>query len=108
MKIIRNNYIPFRGFKAFNFAGIILFVRGDAKLSEEDMNHELIHSAQWRELWYVGFVLWYCIEWVIRLFEYVEGKVAYRNISFEREAYANQSNLNYLKTRKRFSFLKYI
>lgn len=108
MKIIRNPYIPFKGFKAFNFAGILLFVRGDAHLSEVDMNHENIHSAQWKGLWYIGTILLYCIEWIIRLFEYKELHAAYRNISLEREAYANQSNLTYLETRKRFSFIKYL
>ena len=37
------------------------------------------------------------------------GKVkAYRSISFEQEAYDNQNNLNYLKNRKRFNWVKYI
>jgi len=31
----------------------------------------------------------------------------YMNISFEKEAYANENNLDYLKTRKPFQFLKY-
>jgi len=33
---------------------------------------------------------------------------AYRNISFEREAYDNDDNLNYIKERKHYSWLKYI
>ena len=37
------------------------------------------------------------------------GKVkAYRSISYEQEAYDNQNNLNYLKNRKRFNWVKYI
>ena len=82
----------------------ILFVRGNARLSEKTINHEAIHTAQWRELWYVGFLLWYLVEWLIRL---TKGN-AYRNISFEREAYANDGNFTYLETRKRFAFIKYI
>lgn len=103
MKIIRNNIIPFSGFRAMNLFGI-LFVRGNARLSEKTINHEAIHTAQWRELWYVGFLLWYLVEWLIRL---LKGN-AYRNISFEREAYANDGNFTYLETRKRFAFIKYI
>jgi hypothetical protein len=34
--------------------------------------------------------------------------LAYRNLSFEREAYVNESNLEYLETRKYFSFLNYL
>jgi hypothetical protein len=44
MKIIRNNIIPFKGYKAMNLFGI-LFVRGDTKLTDIDINHEAIHSA---------------------------------------------------------------
>lgn len=107
MKIIQNKwinrYIPFPGFRAINLFGI-LFVRGDKELSEVTLNHESIHSAQWKELWYIGFLLWYVIEWLIRL---PKGN-AYRNISFEREAYDNDENLSYLKNRKRFNFLNYL
>ena len=103
MKIIRNNIIPFSGYKAMNLFGV-LFVRGNAKIDEVTINHESIHTTQWKELWYIGFVLWYVIEWLIRL---PKGN-AYRNISFEREAYANDKNLTYLQTRERFAFIKYI
>lgn len=103
MKIIRNNILPFKGFSAMNLLGI-LFVRKNARLSEKTLNHERIHTAQWRELWYVGFFLWYLVEWIVRL---PKGN-AYRNISFEREAYANDNNSTYLETRKRFAFVKYM
>ncbi len=126
MKIIRNNIIPFSGYKAMNLFGV-LFVRGNARIDDITLNHESIHSAQIAEvmiasvpfallLWlftniWIGlllviasYYLWYVIEWLIRL---PKGN-AYRNISFEREAYVNQDNLNYLKSRRRFVFLKYI
>lgn len=103
MKIIRNNILPFKGFSAINLFGI-LFVRKNARLSEKTLNHERIHTAQWRELWYVGFLLWYLVEWLIRL----PFGNAYRNISFEREAYANDDNSTYLETRNRFAFVKYL
>ena len=34
--------------------------------------------------------------------------LTYRNISFERECYDNQHNLDYLKTRKFFNWINYI
>ena len=34
--------------------------------------------------------------------------MAYLNISFEKEAYQNDYNLEYLKYRKRFAFIKYL
>ena len=75
------------------------------KLAPRIINHESIHIEQQKELLVIGFYLWYLIEWVIRLF--MKGN-AYKNISMEREGYENRKNLEYLKTRKRFSFLRYI
>lgn len=104
MKIIYNNIIPLPGFKAINLFGV-LFVRKRCTMSDTDLNHEAIHTAQMKEMWYVFFYLWYLIEWVIRLFK--KGN-AYRNISFEQEAYDNQSWLKYLENRPRFAWLDYI
>lgn len=104
MKIIRNNIIPFKGFKAINLFGV-LFVREDAYMSCYDINHEDIHTQQMKEMLYVFFYLWYVIEWIIRLFG---NNNAYRNISFEKEAYENQYNLNYLNNRNNFDFIKYL
>ena len=107
MKIIRNNIIPFSDFRAMNLFGV-LFVRGNAQINERTIRHETIHTAQMKELWYVFFYLWYVTEWLIRLFAFKGRKYAYKNISFEREAYVNQDDLNYFKNRKRFDFVKYI
>lgn len=104
MKIIYNNIIPFDGYLAINLFGI-LFVRSEYKgqLSERVVNHESIHTAQMKELWYIPFYIWYVIEWFILLFKY--GDNAYRNIRFEKEAFENEKNLDYLKTRKKFNYL---
>ena len=107
MKIVYNNIIPFNGFKAVNLFGI-LFVRNGASLDEEDINHERIHTEQMKELLYVGFYLWYVIEWVVRLCQYGDSHTAYRNISFERESYAMQGIPDYLDSRPRFAFLSYL
>lgn len=110
MKIVYNKVIPFKGFLAINLFGI-LFVRKNKDgsnpiLSDTTMNHESIHTAQMKELGYVFFYLLYFIEWVIRLF--INMPYAYRAISFEQEAYQNEDNLDYLKTRKHYSWIKYI
>ena len=102
MIIFKNNIIPFKGFSAIYLFGL-LFTKKD--LSRTEINHELIHERQAREMLFVFFYLWYLIEWLIRL----TGKGnAYHNISFEREAYTNQNNLLYLSRRKMFNFIKYI
>ena len=61
MKIIKNKIIPFKGFKAINLFGI-LFVRGDSEVDSTTVNHELIHTAQMKELLYIFFYLWYVID----------------------------------------------
>lgn len=107
MKIIRNKVIPFKGFKAINLFGV-LFVRKEAVLSEADINHEAIHTAQMKEMLYVGFYLWYAVEWLVRLIRFRDTHSAYRNVSFEREAYANQADLEYLQQRKQWSWTSYL
>lgn len=107
MKIVRNNIIPFKGYKAVNLFGI-LFVRGDAVISSTDINHEEIHTAQMKEMLYVFFYLWYVVEWLVRLVRYRNAHTAYRNIGFECEAYMNQGSMGYLQGRGRYAWVKYL
>jgi hypothetical protein len=104
VKIVRTTILPFRGYSAINLLGV-LFVHPGVYLSHELMNHERIHSAQQREMLFVFFYLAYLMEWLMRL--PMRGN-AYRNISFEREAYANQRNLNYLKERPLYAWRHYM
>lgn len=104
MFIIRNRYVPFKRFNAINLFGV-LFTRPEAEMDELLLNHERIHTRQMLEMLVVGFYLWYVIEWLIRLT--MKGN-AYRNISFEREAYKNEHNLKYLQSRKWFAWTHYL
>ncbi|MFG6425732.1 hypothetical protein [Lepagella muris] len=106
MKIIYNKIIPFgRGMYVINLFGV-LFAKGPC--NKFIINHELIHTAQIKELGYIPFYILYVIEWVFRLFQYGSSLKAYFNISFEREAYACQDDLDYLKTRRHYSFIRYV
>jgi hypothetical protein len=71
------------------------------------INHELIHFYQQMELFFIPFVFIYYTEFLIRFIQYKDVQIAYRNISFEREAYQNEADYEYLKIRKWFSFIKY-
>lgn len=107
MKIKYSSIIPFKGFYAINLFGTF-FIRKEYKympVSETTINHESIHTAQMKEIGYIFFYIWYFIEWLLLLF--TVGKEAYYWISFEREAYDNEDNLNYLKERKHYSWFKY-
>lgn len=104
MKIFRSKVVPFRGFAAINLLGV-LFVRPGVYLSSELMNHERIHSAQMREMLWMPFYVWYLVEWLCRL---PRRGSAYRNISFEREAYAHQRDPQYLQRRRHYAWLHYL
>lgn len=107
MVIIRNNLIPFKGYKVLNLFGI-LFVRKDEMVDDIDINHERIHTAQMLEMLVVFFYLWYVVEYIIiRMFHRKQGD-AYHDVSFEEEAYRNEIDFNYLYHRKYYAWIKYV
>ena len=69
-----------------------------AKLTDIDINHERIHLRQQAEMLVLPFVIWYFTEWAVK--SLIGWKDAYRDISFEREAYENERDLGYLSNRK--------
>ena len=108
-----------------------------SKLSESEMpqyvrNHECTHSRQWIETtvasgfllfllvalagvnaWWLAlsafvFYLWYGLEYLIRLCILRDGNKAYRAVSFEQEAYANEKYANYNENAGYFSWVKYL
>lgn len=72
------------------------------------LNHERIHLRQQIQMLILPFYIWYGMEYVVRLIQFRNSNKAYRNLSMEREAYTNESNLDYLKTHGFWSFLKYL
>jgi hypothetical protein len=79
----------------------------DEKLSQI-INHESIHIIQQKELLVIIFYLWYFLEFSIRYLKTFNFDKAYYSISFEKEAYENEKNSEYIKNRKLWSFLKYL
>jgi len=57
------------------------------------LNHERIHIAQQKDLLVLFFYIWYVIEFLI----HENWNTAYKNISFEREAYDKENELSYIK-----------
>jgi hypothetical protein len=93
------------------------FLEKNPAASHRMINHERIHTMQGQELLWIFFYLFYVIEWLFRLVQYrnaktSEGKkdrnAAYRNISFEREAYANEQDQLYREYRAWFASFRYI
>lgn len=126
MKIIRNKFIPVPGFKAINLWGFV-FARKDAVIYNTTINHEAIHTRQiaevmalfaipfmlfniplaWLIPWVFSYYILYIVEFLIRFAIIRNWKAAYRSISFEREAYANEIDDGYLIGRGVFGFVRY-
>lgn len=89
-----------------NYLAICLFgfIFSVRPLNAEEVNHELIHAAQQKELLYIPFFIWYVIEWLVLLIKYRDRMEAYRNIRFEKEAYRHQRDINYLRNRKHYRY----
>ncbi len=100
VKVIKTKFAP-KGF-CLNFFGLLL-TRDTRWIDKYVVNHELIHTAQQKELLWVPFYIVYIIEWIIKLVKHCNWHKAYMDISFEKEAYANGHNLTYLSHRPHFA-----
>lgn len=104
-------------------AWFVLSKRDEDKTDQVDRNHETIHAMQWTEvtmlmgsilfalilvfdlslLWLIlspiAYYIIYVLEWLCKL----PFGNAYKSISFEQEAYANDEDINYCENRQLFS-----
>ena len=111
-------------------AWVLTKYKNDKDMPQHVRNHEAIHIRQWAECMIAsGVVIWvlvlfanisvwwlllsvcmfyvlYVLEWLFKLIFY--GKEAYRNLSFEREAYDSQLNGDYLANSGYFEWLHYL
>jgi len=92
-------------FEGFTFYPFILL---SGENTEKDIyNHELIHIQQTEETFFIGYILILVTQYTFNLCKYRNLYKAYRNLAFEKEAYDNMKNLDYLKSRKKFAWLTY-
>lgn len=89
--------LPARGMALYPF---ILIKDSSLKHNVILMNHEKIHLRQQLELFIIPFYLLYFLNYLINMMRYKKHHIAYLNIAFEREAYRNERNLQYLEKRK--------
>jgi len=106
--IFISKYLIPKGFVGITLYPFIFLKTKELKDNVVLVNHEKIHLKQQLELLIVFFYLFYIIEWMFKFLKYKNSKQAYYNLSFEREAYLNEKNLNYIKERKIAAFLKYL
>jgi len=102
-RLLKNTKIS--GITLFPF---ILLRKKEYRDNDVLINHEKIHLRQQLELLIIPFYIWYLSEYYIKYLKYKNPELAYRNISFEREAYENDQNLDYLRKRKFWSFINHL
>ena len=107
MIVLVNRFLLRKKFLGVALWPFVILKYKELKKDEVFLNHENIHLRQQLELLIIPFYLWYGFEFVIRLFQYKNRNLAYRNISFEREAYENEKDLDYLQKRSFWKFLFY-
>lgn len=124
MIIVYNKFIPFKGFIAMCVWPFI-FVRGNS-VRKNVLIHENIHAQQQMEMipltiflafsmfdsgcgWFSLLALplyyyVYALLWLLR----VKTEDPYTNNPMEQEAYANEFDEKYIKSRKPFAWVKYM
>ena len=131
MMIVRNSVIPFSGTIAITLWPFILVRRNTwTQFTNNVLRHKRIHGRQQVEMLLVGaavaailfvfgckwwnllalplFFWLYGLEWMLGLFWFGNSKEANLNISFEREAYDNEQDADYLKKRRPFASIRYL
>lgn len=108
MILIVNKYLLGKQFKGVSIWPFVILKTKELKDDQYFMNHEKIHLRQQIELFVLPFYIWYLVEYLFRLIQYRDAFLAYKNISFEREAYTQEMKEDYLSERKFWAFLQFL
>ena len=108
MILLVTKYLIPRGYSGFTVFPFVFIKDAKDKMDSILLNHEKIHLRQQIETGFLLFFIWYFLEFLIRLLIYRNRSKAYLNIGFEKEAYANEKDLNYLKKRSFWRFLEWV
>lgn len=101
-KVIQTRLVPEGDVIAITLFGLV-FTRRRADVDRRVLRHELIHCQQQLEWLYLPFFALYVAEWMWHLLRCRDTFKAYMQISFEREAYAHESDPDYLKHRRHYA-----
>ena len=108
MILIVNKRLLTGRFKGLSLWPFVILENDVLKKDKYFLNHEKIHLRQQLELLVLFFYVWYAIEFFVRYIDCRDAMLAYRNISFEREAYRREGDLKYLKNRPFWAFRKFL
>ena len=129
MRIISNKILPVKGFSAINLLGFVFTRLPADALPITTKRHEAIHTAQQYEILALSalislvlcniFASWwyllacvimplaiYLLAWIVELL-LPPYDSAYKDSLFEREAYANSGDPDYLVNRSPFAWISY-
>ncbi|NER11723.1 hypothetical protein SAMN06265375_10528 [Muriicola jejuensis] len=106
--VIISKYFFYRNYVGLSLWPFIILKNPELSQDRVLINHERIHLRQQEELFILPFYFWYLLEWSLKTCWYLNSYKAYRNLSFEREAYSHESDPTYLDRRKRFAFTRYL
>jgi hypothetical protein len=96
-----------RRFNAIALYPFVILKNEQLANNKELLLHERIHLRQQIELLIFPFYILYLSEFIVRFLFTFNAAWAYRNLSFEREAYRNMNNHDYFKDRKFWAWLRY-
>jgi len=106
--IIFSKYLFHSSFNALAVWPFIFLKNKNLIYDDVLINHERIHLQQQKEMLWLLFFVWYFLEFFIKLIIYKQPIEAYRNLSFEREAYKYEMDFNYIKKRKYWNFINFL
>jgi hypothetical protein len=108
MILVVSKYLIPKRFLGMTLYPFVLVRDKSARANAVLLNHERIHLRQQLELLVLPFFVLYGLDYLVKLIKYRDRKKAYLHIVFEREAYENEKDLAYLKSRSFWMFLKYV
>lgn len=102
------DHYPFSGYSAMSWCGYLLSRKPESQIKPTTWNHENIHlyEAKDKKRW-ISYYWSYVWEWIKGNPIIYPASSAYYTIPYEMEAYANDDNFDYLKTRKSEDLDKY-
>ncbi len=106
--ILVSKYLVPKGYIGITVFPFVFIKHRFLKENTVFLNHERIHLRQQLEMLVIPFFIWYGVEFVVRYIHYKNWILAYRNISFEREAYAKEKEVDYLSSRTLWAFFRFL
>lgn len=104
--MIHTRHFPPQRFHAITLFPVIFY--NEKPMTEQDIRHETVHLWQQALLLVAPFYLLYALFWLWGILHHHDNQKAYRNIPFERSAYALEKETEVKPLRQAFDWLHYL